>query len=223
MTFSIVAFDRETGDLGVAVTTRALAVGRVVPWAKAGVGVIATQAMANTTYGPRGLDLLQGGLAAEEVIARLTGDDPEAAARQLGVVDGQGGAATYTGVACQPWAGGRLGSGYACQGNILVSEATVLAMGAAFERMAGDLGLRLLAALAAGQAAGGDRRGRQSAALVVVREKGGYFGMDDRYVDLRVDDHAEPVDELGRLVNLWRQEHGLPAHRVSVRTPLGSP
>jgi uncharacterized Ntn-hydrolase superfamily protein len=216
MTFSIVAFDRETGDLGVAVATRALAVGRVVPWAQAGVGAIATQAMANTSYGPRGLELLRQGCAPEEVIKRLTGDDPEAAVRQVGVVDAQGRVATYTGPACQPWAGGRVGTDHACQGNILVSEATVAAMAAAFERLAGDLGLRLLAALAAGQAAGGDRRGRQSAALVVMREKGGYFGFDDRYLDLRVDDHPQPVDELGRLVNLWRQEHGLPAHTLRV-------
>jgi uncharacterized Ntn-hydrolase superfamily protein/catechol 2,3-dioxygenase-like lactoylglutathione lyase family enzyme len=215
VTFSIVAFDEATGDLGVAVATRVLAVGRVVPWARAGVGAIATQAAANITYGPRGLELFGDGLAPEEAIARLTGDDPEAAARQVGGVDGQGRAATFTGAACQPWAGGRTGRHYACQGNILAGEAVVDAMAAAFERARGDLGVRLLSALTAGEFAGGDRRGKQSAALLVVREKGGFSGFDDRYIDLRVDDHWQPVAELGRVLNVWRKARGLPAHRIS--------
>jgi uncharacterized Ntn-hydrolase superfamily protein len=202
MTFSIVAFDPACGDLGVAVATRALAVGSVVPWAKAGVGAVATQAAANTTYGPRGLALLREGLSPDEVIARLTSEDAYAPVRQVGIVDRHGRSAAFTGARCEPWAGHRLGPQYACQGNVLVDAATVDAMAAAFEAANGDLAYRLLAALQAGDAAGGDRRGRQSAAMVVVRE-GAYFGIDDLFINLRVDDHAAPVAELERLLSVW--------------------
>jgi uncharacterized Ntn-hydrolase superfamily protein len=207
MTFSIAAFDPVHGDLGVAVATRALAVGSVVPWARAGVGAVATQAAANTTFGPRGLELLRVGHEPDEVIARLTADDPYAPLRQLGVVDRLGRSAAFTGARCQPWAGHRLGEHYACQGNILVDATTIDAMADAFERASGDLAHRLLAALQAGDAAGGDRRGRQSAALLVVR-KGAYFGIDDLFVNLRVDDHPAPVAELERLMRVWERERG---------------
>lgn len=201
-TFSIVARDPETGDLGVAVQSRFFAVGAVVPWARAGIGAIATQAWANTGYGPRGLDLLAGGAGAESVVAALTGQDDGSPQRQVGIVGADGSVATFTGDACLPWAGGRTGDGYAAQGNILAGPAVVDAMAAAFEASSGDLPARLLTALAAGQAAGGDARGSQSAALLVVRENGGYGGHDDRWVDLRVDDHPTPIAELQRLLDL---------------------
>jgi len=203
-TFSIVARDRETGDLGCAVQSKFLSVGSVVPWGRAGVGMIATQALANTAYGPRGLELLADGLSAPEVVGRLAADDEAAADRQVGIVDARGLAAAHTGGHCFQWAGHVSGEGYACQGNILVGPETVEAMARAFEATAGDLAGRLTAALAAGQAAGGDRRGRQSAALLVLREGGGYGGYNDRYVDLRVDDHERPIEELGRLLDLYR-------------------
>lgn len=204
MTFSILAFDAPTGDLGIAVASKFLAVGAVVPWARAGIGAVATQAYANTAYGPRGLALLAGGATAAEALGALTRDDAEAGRRQVGVVDARGGAATFTGGGCHAWAGGRTGEHYACQGNILVSGATVDAMAETFEQASGDLASRLLVALAAGQAAGGDSRGQQSAALLVVRRRCGYGGWNDRYVDLRVDDHVSPIDELARLLGLWR-------------------
>jgi uncharacterized Ntn-hydrolase superfamily protein len=206
-TFSIVGFDSATGDLGVAVASRFLAVGHVVPWARAGVGAIATQALGNTTYGPRGLVLLSDGMAPQQVIAVLTADDADAARRQVGVVDAQGRAATFTGNGCQAWAGGVDGFGYAAQGNILAGEEVVAAMGRAFEAARGRLAERLLAALAAGDAAGGDTRGKQSAALLVVRDKGGYAGFNDRYIDLRVDDHASPIEELSRIYGVWRLQN----------------
>jgi uncharacterized Ntn-hydrolase superfamily protein len=176
MTFSIVARDPQASELGIAVQSKFLAVGAVVPWAKAGVGAIATQAWANTSYGSRGLELLAGGLTAAEVLTRLIGDDNGRAGRQLGIVGGSGEPLTYTGEECFPWAGGRVGEHCACQGNILVGEETVLAMVRTFEETTGLLCDRLLAALAAGQAAGGDSRGQQSAALLVVRAGGGYPG-----------------------------------------------
>lgn len=203
-TFSIVAADPETGELGVAVASKFLAVGAVVPWARAGAGAVATQSYANTSYGPRGLELMAAGLSAEQALARLLADDPDRALRQVGVVDARGGAATFTGEGCHAWAGGRTGRGYAVQGNILTGPEVVDAMAAAFEQARGTLAERLLAALAAGDAAGGDRRGRQSAALLVVKERGGYGGFNDRYVDLRVDDHPDPVRELQRLYGIWR-------------------
>lgn len=201
-TYSIVARDPANGDLGVAVQSRFLAVGAVVPWARAGVGAIATQAWANATYGPEGLRLLASGHSAGQVFDRLVADDEGRAHRQAGMVDAAGNAASFTGEACYDWAGGRTGTGYAAQGNILVSRATVDALAETFESGSGSLARRLLAALAAGQAAGGDSRGMQSAALLVVRAEGGYSGFNDRYVDLRVDDHPSPIDELSRLLDL---------------------
>lgn len=202
MTFSIVARDASTGEFGIAVQSKFLAVGAVVPWARAGVGAIATQSMANTSYGPRGLELLASGLSAAQALERLLADDEGRATRQVGIVDLKGEPATYTGAECFSWAGGRAGADYTCQGNILVGEETVLAMAQAFEASIGPLCERLLTALAAGQAAGGDSRGQQSAALLVVRHTGGYGGFNDRMVDLRVDDHQQPIEELGRLLQL---------------------
>lgn len=204
MTFSIVARDPQTGELGIAVQSKFLAVGAVVPWAKAGIGAIATQSWANTTYGPRGLELLASGLPASEVLAQLTRDDDKRASRQVGIVGITGTPATYTGEECFPWAGGLIGEHYACQGNILVGEDTVLAMARTFEETTGHLCDRLIAALAAGQTAGGDSRGQQSAALLVVREGGGYEGFNDRYIDLRVEDHPHPIDELHRILQLHK-------------------
>lgn len=203
-TFSIVAFDPETGDLGVAVQSKFLAVGAVVPYARAGVGAVATQSYANLLYGPRGLDLLAQGLHPQEVIERLTTADPEARLRQVGVVDAQGRAAAFTGEGCFAWAGHRTGKNVAVQGNILTGPETVDAMYETFLSARGDLAERLVAALAAGQEAGGDRRGQQSAALLVVREGGSYGGFTDKYIDLRVDDHPRPIEELARLLKLWR-------------------
>lgn len=204
MTFSIVARDAEKGEWGIAVQSKFLAVGAVVPWARAGVGAIATQAWANTSYGPHGLDLLASGLSAQETLERLLQADDGRADRQIGIVGASGAPVTYTGQKCFPWAGGRTGADYACQGNILVSEDTVQAMARTFEETAGLLCDRLLAALAAGQAAGGDSRGQQSAALLVVRERGGYGGFNDRFIDLRVDDSSNPIDELQRILQLHK-------------------
>ena len=203
-TFSIVAYDLTNGDLGVAVASKFLAVGAVVPWARAGVGAVATQSWANTSYGPEGLQLMAEGLTAQEAMERLIAGDEERARRQVGLVDARGNAAAHTGEGCFPWAGQIVGQGYACQGNILVSEETVQAMAQTFEQADGELAERLLAALAAGQEAGGDSRGRQSAALLVVRGRGGYGGFNDRYLDLRVDDHPTPIAELQKLLDLHR-------------------
>jgi len=202
-TFSIVALDPETGDLGVAVESRFFAVGSVVPWAKAGVGAIASQAFANTTFGPKGLELLGNGLPAQEVLDLLVKGDPQSDRRQVGIVDAKGRTATWTGGKCNPWAGGRTGKNYTVQGNILTGKEVVEAMASTFEATAGlPLPDRLVKALAAGQAAGGDSRGQQSAALLVVRDKGGYAGFNDRYIDLRVDDSPHPIEELQRLLDL---------------------
>ncbi len=203
-TFSIVASDPENGDLGVAVQSKFLAVGAVVPWAKAGIGAIATQSWANTTYGPEGFRLMAKGLSAQETLAKLIEADEERDRRQAGMVDAHGNAAAYTGKGCFDWAGHIVGEGFACQGNILVSAETVQAMARTFEESEGELADRLAAALEAGQEAGGDSRGRQSAALLVVREKGGYGGFNDRYLDLRVDDHPTPIQELKRLLELHK-------------------
>ncbi len=208
-TYSIAACDLEAGQWGVAVQSKFLAVGSVVPWAEPAVGAVATQAYANPRYGPEGLDLLRKGLAAGEVVARLTGADEGREHRQLGVVDARGGAATYTGSECLEWAGGRTGHRYAAQGNILVSAATVDALASTFESGAGrPLTERLLDCLAAAQSAGGDRRGQQSAAVLVVQKDGGYAGLSDVLVDLRVDDHAHPIDELRRLYRLHQALYG---------------
>ncbi len=202
-TFSIVAYDPKTKDLGVAVESRFIAVGSVVPWAEAGVGALATQSFANTSYGPRGLSLLRKGLHPKEVIKRLTEKDTMAPQRQVGVIDARGRSASYTGAECFSWAGHAVGRNYACQGNILAGEEVVKGMARAFESTEGDLPVRLLAALHAGQKAGGDKRGQQSAALLVVRERGGYGGLNDRWIDVRVDDHPMPIDELTRVFNIY--------------------
>lgn len=204
MTFSIVARDIQTGELGIAVQSKFLAVGAVVPWAKAGVGAIATQSWANTSYGPHGLVLLASGLSAQETLERLTAEDEGRADRQVGIITISGEPASYTGEKCFPWAGGHVGEHCTCQGNILVGEDTVLAMARTFEETTGLLCDRLVAALAAGQAAGGDSRGQQSAALLVVREHGGYGGFNDRFIDLRVDDSTTPIVELQRILQLHK-------------------
>ena len=201
-TFSIVAFEPETDSLGVAVQSRFLAVGSVVPWARAGVGAVATQAMANYNYGPHGLDLMSEGNSAEQAVQALTSADEDREHRQIGVVDALGRASTFTGSECFDWAGGVTGEHYAAQGNILVGRETVEAMASTYEQTDGDLAARLLSALDAGQGAGGDSRGKQSAALLVVREGGGYGGDNERVVDLRVDDHPEPIRELIRIRDL---------------------
>ena len=202
-TYSLVACDLETREWGIAVQSKFLAVGAVVPWAEPEVGAVATQALANVAYGPRGLALLREGLSADDVVSRLTEEDAGRADRQLGVVDGTGRAASYTGSSCLHWAGGRTGEGYAAQGNILVSEETVTALAETFEETAGNpLADRLLSALAAAQAAGGDSRGQQSASLLVVKRDGGYGGTSDVMVDLRVDDHPTPIEELARLYEM---------------------
>ena len=203
MTFSIAAYDPASGDLGVAVASKFPCVGAVVPWARTGVGAVATQAWANTDFGPDGLGLMAGGMPAGAALdAVLEGDDGRDE-RQAGFVDARGEAATFTGSGCVNWAGGVTGDHFAAQGNILASEAVVGELARAFAETEGDLSDRLLAALLAGDAAGGDRRGKQSAALLVVRERGGYEGRNDRYIDLRVDDHADAPAELARLFGVW--------------------
>jgi len=202
-TYSICACDLDAGQWGVATQSKFLAVGSVVPWAAPHVGAIATQSYANPRYGPDGLELLREGLSAEEVVERLTAADGDRAQRQLGVVDGEGRAATFTGDECHAWAGGRTGSGFAAQGNILVSGATVDALAETFEATGGrPLAERLLDCLDAAEAAGGDSRGRQSAALLVVERDAGYASLSDTLVDLRVDDHPDPLVELRRIHRL---------------------
>jgi uncharacterized Ntn-hydrolase superfamily protein len=199
-TYSIAACDLEARQWGVAVQSKFLAVGSLCPFAEPEVGAVATQSFVNPRYGPDGLALLRQGLSAEEAVERLTAADEGREHRQLGIVDGHGRAATYTGSECFAWAGGRTGAGYAAQGNILVSEATVDALAETFERTAGSpLAARLLDCLDAAQAAGGDSRGQQSASLLVVQKDGGYAGLSDSLVDLRVDDHERPLEELRRI------------------------
>lgn len=202
-TFSIVAFDFKNGDLGVAVQSKFPAVGAVVPWAKAKVGAIATQAWCNTAYGPTGLKMLEANLSAQETLRKLLADDTNPQVRQFAVVDAKGQVAAHTGTECFEWAGHITGKGYSCQGNILAGAKVVESMARAYEETSGDLIDRLIQVLSAGQAAGGDRRGQQSAALLVVREKGGYEGFTDRYVDLRVDDHPTPIEELKRVLKVY--------------------
>lgn len=201
-TYSIVAADTVSGEWGVAVASKFLAVGAVVPWARAGVGAIATQAVANPEFGVHGLDLLKRGYAAGQVIETLGKSDSEFSTRQLGVVDSRGESATYTGERCQDVAGGLSGPGYAVQGNFLAHEDVLYVMARTFEESRGTLAERMLTALSAAEAAGGDQRGKQAAALLVVRDRGGYNGANDRYIDLRVDDHERPVQELQRLYGL---------------------
>jgi uncharacterized Ntn-hydrolase superfamily protein len=222
MTFSIVARDEDTGDLGVAVASKFLAVGSVVPWARAGGGAVATQARANVSYGPRGLELMSEGLDPTAVAERLTASDDAREERQFGLVDAAGRAVTYTGTGCLPWAGGRTSDGLAVQGNILASADVVDAMLTAFEAAAEPFPDRLLQALLAGDRAGGDRRGRQSAALLVARQGGGYGGENDRWLDLRVDDHPDPVPELIRMRAIARllMERPDPADLVPIDEAL---
>jgi uncharacterized Ntn-hydrolase superfamily protein len=198
-TYSIAACDLEAGQWGVATQSKFLGVGSVVPWAEPGVGAIATQAYANPRYGPEGLALLREGLSAQEVVDRLTAADDGRDHRQVGVVDGQGRGASFTGDECMDWAGGRTGDCYAAQGNILVSAETVDAIAETFEQGQGTLAERLLDCLDAAQAAGGDRRGQQSAALLVVEQDGGYAGLSNEVVDLRVDEHERPLEDLRRI------------------------
>jgi len=201
-TYSIAACDLEAGQWGVATQSKFLAVGSVVPWAEPKVGAIATQAYANPRYGSDGLKLLHDGLSAEEVVERLTSADEGRDQRQLGVVDREGRSASFTGAECLEWAGGRTGPCYAAQGNILVSAETVDAIAETFESSKGTLAERLLDCLDAAQAAGGDRRGQQSAALLVVEEDGGYAQLSDTVVELRVEDHERPLEELRRIYRL---------------------
>ncbi|MGE7977192.1 DUF1028 domain-containing protein [Psychrobacillus sp. NPDC093200] len=204
MTFSIIGFDPETKELGIAVASKFLSVGAVVPFAKAGVGAIATQSWANLEYGKRGLSLLKQGLEPVEVLKELIKDDDKSSVRQVGIVNANGRSITFTGEECFEWAGGVAGTNYAIQGNILVDSETVNEMEKTFIETDGSLADRLLAALCAGELVGGDSRGKQSAALYIVKEKGSYGGYTDRFIDLRVDDHSDPVKELLRLLKLHR-------------------
>ncbi len=216
-TYSIVAYDSATGDLGIAVQSKFPNVGGLVPWAKAGVGAVATQALSNTDYGEKGLELMARGATAPEAMRMIMRTDPQPSQRQVGMVDAHGNSASWTGDSTFDWAGGRAGGGavgtksqmitghgYAAQANIMVSDATVRNMAETFERTKGSLADRLIAALVAGQAGGGDKRGMQSAALLVVRAKGGYLGGTDRYIDIRVYDAPDPIKELQRLYALHK-------------------
>ena len=204
MTFSIVAADPDAGEVGVATESKFLAVGAVVPWARGNVGAVATQSFADATFGPRGLDLLAEGLDPQSTLDRLLSDDERRETRQAGIVDASGRAASFTGKECFEHAGSLTGKGYACQGNILASEGVVPAMAAGFEGSTGPLAERLIEALRAGQRAGGDRRGQEAAALYVAKPGGGYGGNNDRYIDLRVDHHDRPIEELASLLSLHR-------------------
>jgi len=201
-TFSIVACDLEQRQWGVATQSRVLAVGSIVPFAKAEVGAIATQSWANTTFGPRGLKMLGDDRSAQETLDALLESDNGRANRQVAIIDRQGRVAHFTGEACSDWAGAEAGEHFCCLGNILTGKEVVSEMARAFQETEGALADRMLAAMMAGQSAGGDRRGRQSAAMLIVQEKAGYSGFDDRHIDLRVDDHPRPIEELGRLLDL---------------------
>jgi len=203
MTFSIVAYDPKNNEWGVAVQSKFVAVGSIVPYAKAKVGAIATQAYANTSYGPNGLALLEKGLTAEETIQRLIKDDEKKEERQVGIVDSFGNAASFTGSECFEWAGHIIGKNFSCQGNILVSEEVVKAMAKAFKKTRGDLIEKFFAVLDAGQEAGGDRRGRESAAILIVKEKGAYDGGTDNYINIRVDEHPTPIKELKKVFEIY--------------------
>ena len=224
-TFSIVAYDPRREEWGVAVQSKFLACAAVVSWARAGAGAVATQSFANVAYGLDGLEMMAGGMSAEETIAALTAADEQRGQRQVGMVDARGRAAAYTGAECYDWAGHASGEGFACQGNILV-PGTVAAMATAFEEARhgpGELADWLVRALAAGQAAGGDRRGRQAAGVLVVRHNGGYGGNNDRYLDLRVDDDPQPIDRLAALVEMHHLFFGVtdPADLVPLSDVAG--
>ena len=206
-TFSIVASDPETGEVGVAVASRFFSVGSVVPWAKADVGAVATQSFANTSFGWRGIELMEKGVEPEEIVKILLRTDDNPNQRQFGIVSADGKSATYTGEKCLPWAGGRSGKNYAVQGNILTGEDVVIAMEETFLNTKGTLADRMFAALTAGHNKGGDSRGKQSAALIVFKTGAGYGGYNDRAIDIRVDDHAEPFDELGRILNIAQMNY----------------
>jgi len=209
VTFSIIGYDPETEALGIAVQSKFIGVGAVVPWAKAGVGAVATQSFANPAYGQDGLKLMAEGKSAEETIDIITANDDGKEYRQVGIMDATGHAATFTGNKCYDWAGGMVGEYCVAQGNILVQEEVVTSMINTFEQETGKLADRLLKALDAGQEAGGDRRGKQAAALLVVREKGGYLQANDRMIDLRVDEHPDPIKELTRIYKLHRLYFGV--------------
>lgn len=219
MTFSIVACDLKDKSWGIAVASKFPAVGAVVPWVQANAGVVATQSFANTSFGPRGLEMMAHGLSADETLARLLKDDPDRELRQVGVVDARGRAATFTGNGCFPWAGGIASKGYAIQGNILASAKVLPAMEKKFLATQGNLPTRLYAALMAGDRAGGDKRGRQSAALYVIKPNGGYGGFIDRWIDYRVDDHDNPVPRLGELLEMHKLYFGksLASERIALK------
>jgi uncharacterized Ntn-hydrolase superfamily protein len=221
-TFSIVAVDTRVGEAGVAVASKFLAAGAVVPWAAADAGAVATQSYANASFGPNGLKLMRDGMPAAAALQRLLADDSDPDRRQVGLVDMRGGSAAHTGAGCHGWAGHRVGPSFACQGNILTGEETVDAMASTFQNTSGALADRLARALAAADAAGGDRRGRQSAALYVVRDKAGYLGFNDVLVDLRVDDAPRPIEELARLLQLQHLFFGSspPEEKLSIEAAI---
>jgi uncharacterized Ntn-hydrolase superfamily protein len=221
-TFSIVGYSPDEQAWGVAVASKFLAVGAYVPWAQASVGAIATQSYVNTTFGPHGLELMSGGLSAQQALDRLIAEDEGRDLRQVGLVDAAGRSAAYTGSGCYAWAGHLTGQNYTCQGNILVSEATLQAMAHTFENASGELANRLVIALAAGDKAGGDARGKQGAAVLVVKPKGGYGGFNDRYLDLRVDDDRAPIRRLQALLKLHHLYFGksAPAERLKIEGAL---
>jgi len=203
MTFSIVAYDPKNKEWGVAVQSKFVAVGSIVPFAKANVGAIATQALANTSYGPKGLQLLQNGLTASEVLEQVIEGDDLMEERQVGIVDMKGKVASFTGKNCFEWAGHIIGKNFACQGNILASEKVVQGMADAYEETSGDLVEKFFAALETGQKNGGDRRGKESAAILIVKKEGAYDGGTDRYIDIRVDEHTEPIKELKKVFEIY--------------------
>lgn len=207
-TYSIVAHDPVAEEWGVAVQSRFLAVGAVVPYARAGAGAVASQAWGDPNLGPKALDLMASGAEADSALKYALAPDSNREYRQLGMVDAKGRAATFTGRNCQPWAGGMTGDNYCVQGNILAGDSVALGMAKAFEEASGPLAQRLISALAGGQKYGGDKRGMQSAALLVVSQGGGYSGFNDRMVDLRVDDHPDPIAELDRLLSLHQRTFG---------------
>ncbi|MHB8146410.1 MAG: DUF1028 domain-containing protein [Vulcanimicrobiaceae bacterium] len=222
-TFSVVAADVRTGEVGVAVQSKFLSVGAIVPWVRAGVGAIATQAFANTAFGPHGLGNLESGLSPEDALAALLAGDSGRDDRQIGIVDVTGRAATFTGRSCIAWAGGIAGEGFAAQGNCLAGQAVVEALASAFTSARGHLADRFVAALRAGQQAGGDKRGQQSAALVIEKPGGGYAGFNDRFVDLRIDDHLAPIEELARILELHKLYYfdPLPHEVLAIDESLG--
>ncbi len=223
-TFSIVAVDRETGEIGCGVQSKFLSVGAAVPWVRAGVGAIATQAFCNTTYGPKGLDLLAAGVAPGDVMRALVEPDDGREDRQVGIVGPFGHSSTFTGERCIGYAGGVSGDGFAVQGNCLAQASVVRALAETFARTPGTLADRIVASLRAAQAAGGDKRGQQSAALIIEKPGGGYAGFNDRYVDLRVDDHPAPIEELARILDLHKLYFfaAAPHEVLAIDAPLGA-